>query len=75
MGPEQMQETADLLNKSANVLNRDLRFKVLPEENVVQAEIVDREQKEVIQKIPPDELIELRKTTDTFPGMFADEMR
>ena len=75
MGTEELQETADLLNKTSNILNRDLQFTVLPEENVVQAEIVNRENDEVIQKIPPDELIELRKTIDTFIGLFVDEMR
>lgn len=75
MSTEEMKETAELLNKSSNVLNRDLQFTVLPEEDVVQAEIVNRENDEVLQKIPPDELIELRKTIDTFIGMFVDEMR
>ncbi len=75
MGTEDMQETADLLDKTASVLNRNLQFDVLPEENVVQAKIINQENEEVIQKIPPDELVELRKTIDTFIGMFVDELR
>lgn len=51
-GEEELRETTEFLNKSAQVLNRDLRFNVLPEEDLVQAEIVNNETDEVIQKIP-----------------------
>lgn len=74
-GEEELRETTELLNKSAQVLNRDLRFNVLPEEDLVQAEVVNRETDEVIQKIPPDELVEVRKKIDAFLGLFIDEKR
>jgi flagellar protein FlaG len=72
---EKVRETAEQLNKTSEMLNRDLRFNVLPEDDVVQAEIVNQETDEVIRKIPPDELLEIRKTLDEFLGMLVDETR
>jgi len=72
---ETLEETSDLLNRTAEVLNRDLRFNVLPDQNIVQAEVVSGETDEVIRQIPPDELIKLRKRLDAFLGLFIDELR
>jgi flagellar protein FlaG len=75
VGEETLKETSELLNETARVLNKDIRFNVLPDQDVVQAEIVNRETDEVIREIPPDEILEVRKTLDAFIGLFIDELR
>lgn len=70
-----LEESTELLNKSAEILQRDIRFNVVPSEDVIQAEIINRQTDEVIKKIPPDEIIEMRKKIDAFIGLFVDEQR
>lgn len=72
---EKLQETSELLNRTAKELNKNIRFNVVPEEGIVQAQVVNQQTDEILKEIPPDKIIELRKQIDAFLGLFIDELR
>ncbi len=71
-----VRETVKQLKEAASeVEQRDVNFKVLLEEDVIQVQVENESSGELIRSIPPDEIIEIRKRIDAFVGLLVDVMR
>lgn len=68
-----VQDTVEQLQEAAAEQElRDIDFKVLPEEDVIQVRVKNDQTDELIRAIPPNEVIELRKRVEAFVGLLVD---
>lgn len=70
---EYAEELSGVMNKIASLENIQLQFEVYQETNTVYVQIVDRETKEVVKQIPPEEMLELSAKIREMVGILLDE--
>lgn len=70
---EYAEELCGVMNKIASLENIQLQFEVYQETNTVYVQIVDRETKEVVKQIPPEEMLELSAKIREMVGILLDE--
>ena len=71
---EELDEAVEMMNHSAATLDKDIKFNVVPSENLIQVQISDGESGELIRAIPPDNVLEVRKRVEAFLGLMLDEL-
>lgn len=62
----------EVMNKIAELCNHQLHFEVFEETDQVYVQVVDKETKEVIKQIPPQELLELSAKIREMVGIILD---
>lgn len=67
------EEISEVMNKISEMVNTQLKFEVYEETNTVYVQIVDRETKEVVKQIPPEEMLELSAKIREMVGILLDE--
>ncbi|MGE5418047.1 MAG: flagellar protein FlaG [Acidobacteriota bacterium] len=78
---EKLESIVNDLNKTMDVMNHALRFKVREESKELQVQVIDSESRKVIREIPPEEMLDLAdkikemvKSFSHVVGMFVDEL-
>jgi flagellar protein FlaG len=61
-----VKETVDLANKEIKIFNTNLNFSIDKELNKVVVKVIDKETKEVVRQIPPEELLKMAKDFEKY---------
>jgi len=69
---EAINDEVDVMNKVAEVLNRELSFDVRDKTGEVFVRVVDRETGEIIREIPPEELVALSERIRETVGLIFE---
>jgi len=70
---EDSEYLAEIMNKMARMFNSQLSFEVYEETNQLYVQFIDRETREVIKQIPPEELLELSAKIQEMVGLILDK--
>lgn len=70
---EDVTALAEIMNKVSELYNHTLHFEVYEDTNRLYVQIVDRETKEVIKQIPPEEMLELSAKIQEMVGILLDK--
>jgi len=70
---EDSEYLAEIMNKMARMFNSQLNFEVYEETNQLYVQFIDRETREVIKQIPPEELLELSAKIQEMVGLILDK--
>lgn len=65
----------DKANKTFEIQNRSLRFKIHERTNEIIVKVVDSETEEVIREIPPEKLLDMFANMLELAGLIVDEKR
>jgi len=70
-----MQRLADMANENINRFSRDIEFTVDRETDKVIIKVIDRESKQLIRQVPPEQLLKLTEKMEEIQGLiFSDEV-
>lgn len=70
---EDAKQIAEVMNKVAQLFNHQLNFEVFEDTKQIYVQIVDKETKEVIKQIPPQEMLELSAKIREMVGIIMDK--
>jgi flagellar protein FlaG len=70
--PKRTSENQEANAKPA-LVNRDLNYKIYPEINRIQTNVIDQNSKEVIRQIPPDRVIKIARNFQEYLGRMIDK--
>jgi uncharacterized FlaG/YvyC family protein len=68
----QMEHLLDQAEKMVKVFGRNLKFRYRKEADVYQVEVIDAESKEVVRKIPSDEMVRFIENINEMLGALFD---
>ena len=68
----QMEHLLDQAEKMTKVFGRNLKFRYRKEADVYQVEVIDAESKEVVRKIPSDEMVRFIENINEMLGALFD---
>lgn len=66
-------ELTEIMNNISKMFNSQLKFEVYEETNQLYVKFIDRDTKEVIKQIPPEELLELSAKIQKMVGLILDK--
>lgn len=67
------EDLAEVMNQISEMFNRSLQFKVHEKTNQLYVQIIDKDTKEVIKQIPPQEMLELSAKIREMVGILFDK--
>ncbi|TWI72381.1 flagellar protein FlaG [Desulfobotulus alkaliphilus] len=70
---EELEKATDDLNKYMDELKTSLGFTIHDETNELLVNIINRDTKEIIKQIPPEELVAIREKMAELAGILLDE--
>lgn len=70
---EDAENLAGVMNQISELFNRSLQFKVFDETDRLYVQIINKETKEVIKQIPPQEMLELSAKIKEMVGILFDK--
>jgi len=73
MTREDSEYLAEIMNGMARMFNSQLSFEVYEDTNQLYVQLIDRETREVIKQIPPEELLELSSRIREMVGIILDK--
>lgn len=72
LSPSRVRETAESLGRALTSINRGIHFEIDDSTDRVITTIIDKETREVIRQIPPEEVLEISQRLRTFMGVLLD---
>ena len=71
--PEELIKVVDKLNKTTEIYNKGLRFKVHDETDRLIVQVVDEKSGDVIKQIPPEDILDLEASIEEMVGLIIDK--
>lgn len=68
-----IKETVDLANREIKMFNTNLNFSIDKESNKVVVKVIDKDTKEVVRQIPPDELLKIAKNFEKYGSFLLNK--
>ncbi|ACV61583.1 flagellar protein FlaG protein [Desulfofarcimen acetoxidans DSM 771] len=73
VNPDQLIKAVENLNKTSDLYNQGLQFKVHEETKQLVVQIVNQESGEVIKQIPPEEVLDMEARIGKMVGLIIDK--
>lgn len=70
---EQIEQTADKLNRLMSLIDKRLRFELEEDSEPIWVRVVDQDTEEVLSKIHPKRIIDLLRSITDIAGLVVDE--
>jgi flagellar protein FlaG len=70
---EELRQTIDKLNHTVNLYNKQIAFEFHDDAKVLMARVINKETKEVITQLPPEELLDLVAKIKELVGALIDQ--